>query len=230
MRNVVLAAIVVVIVIAAAYYMLMSVRLPSTSSSSSTYATTTVNATAMAIDAVNASLLTPVQAPYAVSYSKTFSTHAYYAPCNAIDVFVVYQNPPTFFAANYSLLNETVPFAVYDQVYVFNRTVYSTVMPGCPFINSTTSNDFISYASNYTEIPLSGIGTNALLQEFNNLTQYGLNNTDSLYIGPMPHLSAYVLTVAYKNYIIDLNTWGFYKHMNASMLVDYANYAISKLK
>ncbi len=221
--------IVVVVVVAAAYYALVYLQYPGTNKAGTTYITTSLNASVTPLAVANASLLTLAQLPYAAHYSKTFNTVYYGAPCNATAVYVVYVNPVTYFAANYSQLNKSVPFAVYDTVYVFNHTV-SSATQDCPFLNATTASDFSSYASSNTSVAISGMGTQAVLREFENLTAYGLNSTNSPYIGSMPQLSTYALTFAYNGYVVDLNTWGFYKHMNASQLLAYANYTLSKLK
>lgn len=229
-----IAAVVVVVVIVVAYYALTYAQYPSTSSTSITSSlapTTSANVTAAQLAIANASLLTLQQLPYAANYSKVFTTTTYAAPCNAKVFSLAYQNSATLGAANYSLLNENVPFAVFELVYVFGTPVYNLSQVGyCPLLNRTSASSYSSYVQTYAQTSLSGIGSQARLTKYDDYNSAGLNFTNTPYTGQMPHLSSYALTAVYGNYVVLVNVWGFYGHMNVSQMAGYANYTLSRLK
>ncbi|MEM0159269.1 MAG: hypothetical protein QW393_00645 [Candidatus Micrarchaeaceae archaeon] len=225
----VLFALVIVAIVVVAYAIL-AIAKPHAAAQNTTTITTTIfyNMTA-AIAKASSAALSLSNIKDAKLYNETGGIYRPTSPSCTAKSFVnrLFQIPATEVAANYSAMNKTIPFAIYENIYVYNITLTNISL-----LSSTCRNitQYIKYAGVYSVINVTGLGSMAQATLFDNLTEAGLNATDVPYIGPMPHLSWYSIDFVYKNYFVVVGIWGFYGHMNMTTLINYANYTYQLLR
>ncbi|MDE1873951.1 MAG: hypothetical protein KGI04_02420 [Candidatus Micrarchaeota archaeon] len=231
-RKVAMIFIVMIAIAAVAYYLLAySGRgVPvSTTSSASTSATTSIQVRLLSQNAVNNSLLgfSQLGLPNAYgNYSSTQASNATTCGSTISAVYRLYALPATLNATNYSMLNQSLPFVVYE-----NALTFAYAFPAAKAPQSCTNIEGVSgfAQSNSTLNVSNAVGTAASLIELDNFSAAGLNATHTLYTGPMPHLSWYEVDFAYRNVLVYIGIWGFTGHMDTGKLLNYSKAVYSNL-
>jgi hypothetical protein len=243
----ILAIVVVVIVIAA---LLLSINKPANNLTSSTAPTTiakTQNSTTISNSTQNNLSLQSKSFNFLNTFNPTkgLSTYATYnlssvpsdkCSGNSIVAFYTPNGINTVSAVvDFPNLNKSIPYAEYVKLSFINQSnlqYYSNSFnlnsglcnASSSFFNIMSTNASAGRSTMYLQN-----GLKAYMMEFSNFNANAMNYTDTLYVGPKPNVSWYVLNVLYKNVSIQVSDYGITGHMNVSHMLNVANNVTSFL-
>jgi energy-converting hydrogenase Eha subunit A len=127
--------------------------------------------------------------------------------------------------------NKSEPFVAFTQIQEISPSNISHALSMLSEYQGYCSElkPLLEYNSTFSSTQISIDGQNGYLVKFDYLNQNALNLSSTPYIGPMPNVSYYIITVPYKNTIVKVAYWGFTGYMNVSQMEDIASEIINAL-